>query len=49
MFRTGVHERQGWQLHRVWSPQFFRDVAGGTADIAHQADALSTGSAAAVT
>ena len=41
VFRTGVHERQGWQLHRVWSPHFFRDVAGGTADIAGQADRLS--------
>lgn len=25
MFRTMVHASQGWQLHRVWSPQLFRD------------------------
>ncbi len=25
VFRTGVLESQGWQLHRVWTPHFFRD------------------------
>ena len=27
-FRTAVLERQGWRLHRVWSPHFFRDPKG---------------------
>jgi hypothetical protein len=27
IFRTGVHESQGWQLQRIWSPQYFRDSA----------------------
>jgi hypothetical protein len=26
VFRTAIHESQGWRLHRVWSPQFFRDA-----------------------
>jgi hypothetical protein len=24
LFRTVVHESQGWKLHRIWTPQFFR-------------------------
>jgi hypothetical protein len=28
VFRTMVLESQNWQLHRVWTPQFFRDVRG---------------------
>ncbi len=24
-FRTTVHESQGWVLHRLWTPHFFRD------------------------
>lgn len=27
MFRTMVHESQGWQLQRIWSPHYFRDSA----------------------
>lgn len=27
IFRTEVLEATGWQLHRVWTPQFFRDPA----------------------
>ncbi|MDB5297953.1 MAG: helicase, partial [Phycisphaerales bacterium] len=33
VFRTGVLEAQGWRLHRVWTPHFFRDPAGQTAAI----------------
>jgi hypothetical protein len=29
MFRTGVHEAQGWALHRLWTPHFFRDPQVG--------------------
>lgn len=28
VFRTAIHEGQGWRLHRVWSPSLFRDVDG---------------------
>jgi hypothetical protein len=28
VFRTGIHEGQGWTLERVWGPQLFRDPAG---------------------
>jgi hypothetical protein len=28
IFRTGIHESQGWQIHRVWTPSFFRDPSG---------------------
>lgn len=28
VFRTAMHESQGWTLHRVWTPHFFRDPAG---------------------
>jgi very-short-patch-repair endonuclease len=27
-FRTAVLEKQGWRLHRVWTPHFFRDPRG---------------------
>ena len=33
VFRTAVHESQGWQLHRLWTPQFFRDPQGCIATI----------------
>jgi hypothetical protein len=29
LFRTTVLERQGWKLHRIWTPHFFRDPEGG--------------------
>ncbi|HEY0796929.1 MAG TPA: hypothetical protein VGD64_14245, partial [Acidisarcina sp.] len=28
VFRTTVLESQGWRLHRLWSPHFFRDPRG---------------------
>jgi hypothetical protein len=34
VFRTAVHESQGWKLHRVWTPHFFRDPAGEMKQIA---------------
>jgi hypothetical protein len=36
VFRTSVHESQGWKLHRVWTPHFFRDPNGATAAIVHE-------------
>jgi hypothetical protein len=39
VFRTGVHEQQGWTLHRVWSPHFFRDPRGVTTAILAEAKA----------
>jgi hypothetical protein len=34
VFRTGVLEKQGWRLQRVWSPHFFRDPKGTVKAIA---------------
>jgi hypothetical protein len=28
LFRTSILESQGWTLHRLWSPRFFRDPRG---------------------
>jgi len=28
VFRTAVLEKQGWTLHRLWTPHFFRDPKG---------------------
>src|SRR5439155_25428552 len=28
IFRTSVLESQNWNLHRLWTPQFFRDPRG---------------------
>jgi hypothetical protein len=28
VFRTAIHEEQGWRLHRLWSPSLFRDTEG---------------------
>ena len=30
IFRTGILESQGWKLHRLWTPHFFRDPEGVT-------------------
>jgi hypothetical protein len=40
IFRTGIHESQGWQLHRIWTPSFFRDPAGQTKTILARADKM---------
>ncbi len=37
LFRTQVHESQGWKLHRVWTPQFFRQPADHLDAIAAEA------------
>jgi len=39
VFRTGIHEDQGWTLHRIWTPHFFRDPKGVTAALAREANA----------
>jgi hypothetical protein len=28
VFRTAILESQGWKLHRLWTPHFFRDMRG---------------------
>jgi hypothetical protein len=38
IFRTGIHQGQGWSLVRVWSPQFFRDPEQVTRSIAAAAE-----------
>jgi hypothetical protein len=37
VFRTAIHESQGWRLHRVWSPGLFRDAEGGVRAILREA------------
>jgi len=37
VFRAGILEAQGWKLHRVWTPHFFRDPAGRTAAMLREA------------
>jgi hypothetical protein len=37
VFRTGIHESQGWKLHRLWTPHFFRDPKGVTAAVLRDA------------
>jgi hypothetical protein len=37
VFRSGIHQSQGWNLLRVWSPQFFRDPKGTFRTIVNQA------------
>ncbi|MCI0630944.1 MAG: AAA domain-containing protein [Phycisphaerales bacterium] len=36
MFRTSIHESQGWRLHRLWSPQYFRDAQQAVNGIARE-------------
>ncbi len=40
IFRTGILESQGWQLHRVWTPHFYRDAEGGVKAIVGDAEEL---------
>ncbi len=28
IFRVAIHRKQGWAIHRLWSPHFFRDPEG---------------------
>jgi hypothetical protein len=37
VFRTGIHESQGWNLLRIWTPHFFRDPKGVMSTIVHDA------------
>jgi len=37
LFRTSVLESQGWVLHRLWTPHFFRDPRGCTQNILGEA------------
>src|SRR3954467_1124106 len=41
LFRTGVLESQGWRLHRVWSPHFFRDPAGTLRTVLREAEEVA--------
>jgi hypothetical protein len=41
VFRTATHEAQGWHLHRVWTPHFFRDPRGAMQEIAAKAAAAA--------
>jgi len=41
IFRTGILAWQGWKLHRVWSPQYFRDAQRVTNEIARAAEAVA--------
>ena len=38
IFRTAIHETQGWKLHRLWTPHFFRDPEGCSHRILRQAE-----------
>ncbi len=37
VFRTAILERQGWKLHRLWTPHFFRDPDSALQAIRKQA------------
>jgi hypothetical protein len=41
VFRTGILEGQGWRLHRVWTPHFFRDPKGATRALLIEAQAAA--------
>jgi hypothetical protein len=42
VFRTAMLERQGWKLHRVWTPHFFRDPSGCCAAILKDVESALT-------
>ncbi len=43
VFRSGILEGQGWKLHRLWTPQYFRDREGSTQAILQDVnEALAT-------
>ena len=37
IFRTAIHQSQGWQLQRIWSPVFFRDPQRTLNAVTHEA------------
>lgn len=37
IFRTGIHENQGWKLTRIWTPHFYRDEQGVIARVLQDA------------
>jgi hypothetical protein len=39
VFRQSILEQQGWRLHRVWTPHFFRDPSGCLEKIKEEAEA----------
>jgi hypothetical protein len=39
IFRTGILENQGWMLHRLWTPNFFRDGKGAVAAVLSDVEA----------
>jgi hypothetical protein len=41
IFRTGILESQGWTLHRLWTPHFYRDTDGGVRAIIEGAQELT--------
>lgn len=41
IFRTAIHESQGWKLERIWSPQVFRDLDGVGTLLARSAQAAA--------
>jgi hypothetical protein len=51
VFRTHMLQMQGWKVHRIWTPHFFRDpagcMAGITRDIAEALEAEKQASARA--
>src|SRR5439155_8808659 len=40
VFRSAILEQQGWKLHRVWTPHFFRDPSGCVEKIKREVDAV---------
>jgi hypothetical protein len=40
IFRTGVLADQGWTLHRIWTPHFFRDPEGAAKVVTEQVEAF---------
>ncbi|HEV8603811.1 MAG TPA: AAA domain-containing protein, partial [Tepidisphaeraceae bacterium] len=40
LFRTAIHESQGWKLQRLWTPHFFRDPEGIAFKILRQSQLL---------
>ena len=43
VFRSAILEQQGWKLHRVWTPHFFRDPQGCLQKIAQEVEAALQG------